>query len=351
MLPALGDAFRTGEGIAWHDRDPGLFDAEERFSRPFHHTCWPRPGSPGCPAWSTPRRRGAVADVGCGSERARSPWPDAPPQSSVHRLRLPRPLDRQSTRRGRGAGVADRVSFEVADARTSQATATTSCCSSTRCVAGDPVAATRHARTLMSGGRLVTLTPKRGATGWPRTSPTRSPRCLSRLDDHLHRRRDRPTRPDRPRRPRGRTRTAPSLGLASVRCQPMAQRSLILETATNNLYRRSRPTDEDPPVVVDAGLGWNFSHRTSAACGLRSTFRSSGSPITRSKENHEACGWIGRRKPAKLKTDDNVPGRREGIGGVGRIRAVPGHPSLGSVPPAGASRVAPRKKRSPGRAA
>jgi ubiquinone/menaquinone biosynthesis C-methylase UbiE len=165
MLPELGDAFRTGEGIAWHDRDPGMFDAEERFSRPFHNNLLTDVWLAAVPGLLETLGAGAtVADVGCGYGTSTIALAQRFPQSrfagfDFHDHSIARARDA-----ARRASVTDRVSFEVADARNFPGNGydLVLFCDSLHDM-GDPVAAARHAHdTLTPGGRLVTLDPKAG---------------------------------------------------------------------------------------------------------------------------------------------------------------------------------------------
>ncbi|MGH9136195.1 MAG: class I SAM-dependent methyltransferase [Acidimicrobiales bacterium] len=165
MLPALGDAFRTGDGVAWADRDPGMFDAEERFSRPFHNNLLTDVWLAAVPDLLDTLAAGAtVADVGCGYGTSTIALARRFPQSrfvgfDFHDHSIARARDA-----ARRAGVADRVSFEVADARSFPGDGydLVLFCDSLHDM-GDPVAAARHAHDVLApGGRLVTLDPKAG---------------------------------------------------------------------------------------------------------------------------------------------------------------------------------------------
>ena len=77
----------------------------------------------GCPrstGWSTKLRDGArVADIGCGHGASTVLMAHGVPAVDVRRLGLPRRVDRRGPQaRRRGAGVDDRVTFEVATAQT-----------------------------------------------------------------------------------------------------------------------------------------------------------------------------------------------------------------------------------------
>lgn len=163
MLPALYDAFRTGEGIAWHDRDPAMFDAEERFSRPLHNHLLIDVWLAAVPGLLDTLATGAtVADVGCGYGTSTIALAQRFPRSQFvgfdfHDHSIARARDAS-----RRAGVSDHVRFEVADARSFPGDDydLVLFCDSLHDM-GDPVTAARNAHeTLVAGGQLVTLDPK-----------------------------------------------------------------------------------------------------------------------------------------------------------------------------------------------
>ena len=116
--PRVREAFRTGEGVGWHEHDCGLFSGTERFFRPGYNAHLCEQWLPALDGVVEKLDHGAsVADVGCGHGASTIILAQAFPQSSLRRLRLPRGVDRARARaRRRRAGVADRVTFEVAGA-------------------------------------------------------------------------------------------------------------------------------------------------------------------------------------------------------------------------------------------
>src|SRR5204862_3945660 len=65
--PRISDAFKTGEGVGWHEHDPGLFRGTERFFRPGYAANLTSSWIPSLDGVEAKLNAGArVADVGCG---------------------------------------------------------------------------------------------------------------------------------------------------------------------------------------------------------------------------------------------------------------------------------------------
>ena len=116
--PAITEAFRTGDGVGWHEHGVGLFEGTERFFRAGYSgnlvTSW-LPALDGVVEKLT--RGASVADVGCGHGASTILMAKAYPASRFVGFDY---HDRSITRaRGQAAdaGVTDRVRFEVARAR------------------------------------------------------------------------------------------------------------------------------------------------------------------------------------------------------------------------------------------
>lgn len=111
-------AFRSGEGVGWHEHHPDLFVGTERFFRPGYAanlvSTW-IPALDGVQAKL--ERGGTVADVGCGHGSSTVLMAQAYPKSRFFGFDYhPASID-VARQRARSAGVADRVQFEVATAR------------------------------------------------------------------------------------------------------------------------------------------------------------------------------------------------------------------------------------------
>ncbi|MBB6380695.1 SAM-dependent methyltransferase [Pseudonocardia eucalypti] len=117
MLDRLTDAFRTGEGIGWHEHHPDMFVGTERFFRPgylAHLTGEWIPALTGVPERLT--AGGRVADVGCGLGASTIIMAQAYPASEFIGVDYHGPSIELARTRAAEAGVADRVDFRVAGA-------------------------------------------------------------------------------------------------------------------------------------------------------------------------------------------------------------------------------------------
>ncbi|QLG61425.1 class I SAM-dependent methyltransferase [Halorarum salinum] len=115
--PDLREAFRTGEGIGWHEHDGDLFHGTERFFGPAYGanlTDWIG-ALEGVDA--TLRAGGCVVDVGCGHGAPTIHIAEAYPDSTVVGVDYHEASIAVARERAETAGVADRVDFEVTTAR------------------------------------------------------------------------------------------------------------------------------------------------------------------------------------------------------------------------------------------
>ena len=153
------EAFRTGKGMGWHEHDHAPV--------PRHRALLPSrlqgppggrvdPGAGGRAGEARQAARRSPTSAAATAPR-RSSWPQAFPNSQFYRLRLPRRLDRASTRAGRG-GRRRRPGHVRGrfGARTSRAAATTSSACSTACTtwatrSAPPSTSARHSPTTARG--------------------------------------------------------------------------------------------------------------------------------------------------------------------------------------------------------
>jgi SAM-dependent methyltransferase len=110
--------FRTGEGFGWHEHEKGLFEGCERFFRPGYLanliTNW-IPALDGVDAKL--RAGGKVADVGCGHGASTILMAQAYPKSRFFGFDYHAASIEQAQQKAEAAGVSDRVSFQVAPAK------------------------------------------------------------------------------------------------------------------------------------------------------------------------------------------------------------------------------------------
>ncbi|MBI3782859.1 MAG: SAM-dependent methyltransferase, partial [Deltaproteobacteria bacterium] len=67
VTPKLVEAFRSGDGVGWHEHDPDLFQGTERFFRPGYAANLTTSWLPALDDVEEKLKKGArVADVGCG---------------------------------------------------------------------------------------------------------------------------------------------------------------------------------------------------------------------------------------------------------------------------------------------
>ena len=187
-IPKIVDAFRSGGGVGWHEHDVALFHGTERFFRPGYAANLVASWIPALDGVAAKLERGAsVADVGCGHGASTMIMAEAYPASQFVGFDYHEPSILHARKAAEAAGVADRVRFEVATAKTFPAArydlvAVFDCLHDM----GDPVGAASHVRsTLADDGAwmIVGAVRQRPARGQPQ--PGR-PRVLFGVDLHLH---------------------------------------------------------------------------------------------------------------------------------------------------------------------
>jgi len=165
LLPALATGFRSGVGIGWLDHDDAFHDAEARFSRPLHRGVLIPVWLGSVPGLLDRLTTGAVvADVGCGQGQSTIELAKAFPASTFVGFDFHDHSIARAREAAMAEGVGDRVTFEVADARSIPGDGydVVLFCDSLHDM-GDPVAAARRAHeALAPGGVLVTLDPRAG---------------------------------------------------------------------------------------------------------------------------------------------------------------------------------------------
>jgi SAM-dependent methyltransferase len=115
--PRIQENFRTGSGLPWTEQDRSLFEGTERFFRPGYLANIERSWVPALDGVAGKLREGAVvADVGCGHGASTVIMAKAWPESRFVGFDFHPESIETARGRAQAAGVADRVSFEVAPA-------------------------------------------------------------------------------------------------------------------------------------------------------------------------------------------------------------------------------------------
>ena len=151
-IPKIVDAFRTGEGLGWHEHDVALFHGTERFFRPGYAANLVSSWIPALHGMEARLQRGAsVADVGCGHGASTLIMAEAFPRSTFVGFDYHEPSIVHARAAAAKAGVSDRVRFEVATAKDFPAAdydfvAVFDCLHDM----GDPVGAAAHVRSTLA---------------------------------------------------------------------------------------------------------------------------------------------------------------------------------------------------------
>jgi SAM-dependent methyltransferase len=116
-IDRLTVAFRTGEGLGWHEHHDDLFRGAERFFRPGYNANLTTSWIPALEGVEDKLRRGAkVADVGCGHGASTVIMARAFPESTFTGFDYHAPSIDAARKAAAEAGVDDRVTFDVAPA-------------------------------------------------------------------------------------------------------------------------------------------------------------------------------------------------------------------------------------------
>jgi SAM-dependent methyltransferase len=162
--PQVTEAFRTGKGVGWHEHDPGLFEGTERFFRPGYNAHLVPEWIPALDGVHERLQQGArVADVGCGFGASTIIMAKAYPRSTFVGFDYHAPSIETARARAAAAGVADRVTFEVASAKNFPGTYDLVGFFDCLHDMGDPVGAAAHVRgRLAPNGTWLLVEPKAG---------------------------------------------------------------------------------------------------------------------------------------------------------------------------------------------
>src|SRR5579864_9198153 len=117
-VPRLVEAFRSGEGMGWHEHDHELFHGTERFFRPGYAANLVSLWIPALTGVEARLKAGAkVADIGCGHGSSTVLMAQSFPKSIFVGYDYHEGSIQTARERAREAGVADRTKFEVAKAK------------------------------------------------------------------------------------------------------------------------------------------------------------------------------------------------------------------------------------------
>ncbi len=143
----IGAAFRGDGGLPWGDHHPCLFAGTEWFLRAGYRAYLTTEWLPSLDGVDAKLRAGAgVADVGCGHGASAVVMAGAYPNSHVWGFDRHEPSIATARLRAEEAGVADRTTFDVADAKSYQGRFDLICFFDCLHDMGDPVGIARYAR-------------------------------------------------------------------------------------------------------------------------------------------------------------------------------------------------------------
>lgn len=158
--PRIVEAFRTGQGVGWHEHDPELFQGTERFFRPGYAANLVAAWLPALDGVVARLEEGIrVADVGCGHGASTIIMAQAFPNSQFVGFDYHKESIEEANERARAEGVTN-VSFEVASAKEYPGTYDLVCHFDCLHDMGDPVGAAKHAfNSLNPGGTWMLVEP------------------------------------------------------------------------------------------------------------------------------------------------------------------------------------------------
>jgi SAM-dependent methyltransferase len=149
ITPRIIEAFRSGQGVGWHEHDANLFEGTERFFRPGYNANLLSSWIPALEGVAQKLERGAhVADVGCGHGASTIIMAQRYPRSTFVGFDYHEPSITRARKRAEEAGVGDRIRFEVAQAKTYPGRGEYDLVTFFDCLhdMGDPVGASTHVR-------------------------------------------------------------------------------------------------------------------------------------------------------------------------------------------------------------
>jgi ubiquinone/menaquinone biosynthesis C-methylase UbiE len=161
--PKITKAFRTGEGVGWHEHDANLFFGTERFFRPNYEQNLVSSWIPALDGVQEKLAAGAtVADVGCGHGASTILMAKAFPKSRIYGFDYHSGSIEYARHVAGRDGLQDQVTFEVASAKSYPANGGYDLVTFFDCLhdMGDPTGAARHVlSTLKPGGTWMIVEP------------------------------------------------------------------------------------------------------------------------------------------------------------------------------------------------
>src|SRR5271170_3619010 len=160
--PKVAAAFKSGEGLGWHEHSTCLFKGTERFFRPGYNANLISSWIPALDGVEEKLKAGAVvADVGCGHGASTILMAEAYPKSHFFGFDYHAPSIKRAKEAAKEAGVDKRITFQKASAKDFPAqkydVVTMFDCLHDM---GDPVGAAKHVKkTLAKGGTWLLVEP------------------------------------------------------------------------------------------------------------------------------------------------------------------------------------------------
>ena len=161
--PKITQAFRTGDGVGWHEHDANLFFGTERFFRPTYEAHLLSEWIPALDGVEAKLKAGAsVADVGCGHGASTFLMARAFPKSRFYGFDYHSGSIEYARHVGGRDGLLDQVTFEVASSKSYPGNGGYDLVAFFDCLhdMGDPAGAARHVRsTLKPDGTWMIVEP------------------------------------------------------------------------------------------------------------------------------------------------------------------------------------------------
>jgi len=164
--PKITEAFRTGDGVGWHEHDHDLFHGTERFFRPGYSAHLVGKWLPALTGVEQKLQSGAVvADVGCGYGSSTILMAKAFPKSTFYGFDYHSGSIEAARKRSTQQGLGQRITFDVASSKDYPSDNAYDLVTFFDCLhdMGDPVGASRHVlKTLKPDGVWMIVEPFAG---------------------------------------------------------------------------------------------------------------------------------------------------------------------------------------------